>query len=83
MSGLLHLPIVDIYKVPVVKALSETRWSAPHDAVKALNGGYNDNISALEELAADENQPLKCRAEAEGSLKSLNKKIEKLISLNA
>ncbi|XP_059156041.1 zinc finger MYM-type protein 1-like [Physella acuta] len=59
--------------LPVAKALSETRWSARHDAVKALNRGYKENISALEELAADENQPLKCRAEAEGYLKSLQK----------
>ena len=33
--------------LPVVKSLSDTRWSDRHDAVRALNLGYKENISAL------------------------------------
>lgn len=57
--------------LPVNKALSDTRWSARYDAVRAIKKGYNENISALEELATDENLPRDSRLEAEGFLKKL------------
>ena len=55
--------------LPVAKALSDTRWSARHDAVHAINKGYNENISALEELLNDHNQPRDSRLEADGFFK--------------
>ena len=57
--------------LPVTKALSDTRWSARHDAVRAVNKGYNENMSALEELLTNENLPRDSRLEAEGFLKKL------------
>uniref|UniRef100_H2YLB1 HAT C-terminal dimerisation domain-containing protein n=1 Tax=Ciona savignyi TaxID=51511 RepID=H2YLB1_CIOSA len=57
--------------LPVTKALSDTRWSARYDAVRALNKGYHENMSALEELQSDENQPRDSRLVAEGFLKKL------------
>uniref|UniRef100_H2YTB8 TTF-type domain-containing protein n=1 Tax=Ciona savignyi TaxID=51511 RepID=H2YTB8_CIOSA len=46
-------------------------WSARYDAVRALNKGYHENMSALEELQSDENQPRDSRLVAEGFLKKL------------
>ena len=66
--------------LPVSKALSDTRWSARHDAVHALNKGYDQTISALEELASDDNQPPDSRCEAEGFSKKL-KQLETAILL--
>ena len=58
--------------LPVKKALSDTRWSARHDAVRSVNKSYHENIAALEELATDENQPRDSRLEAEGFRKELD-----------
>ena len=55
----------------VSKALSQTRWSARYDAVMAVNKGYNENISALKELSADQNQPVDGRLEAETFLEKI------------
>ena len=41
-------------KLLVVKRLSDTRWSARHDAVRALTSGYKEQIEILEEIAASE-----------------------------
>lgn len=57
--------------LPVNKALSDTRWSARHDAIRSVNKSYNENIAALEELATDENQRRDSRLEAEGFRKKL------------
>ena len=59
--------------LPVHKALSGTRWSARYDAVRAMNRGYENNLSALKELASDENQTRDSRLEAEGFLKKLQR----------
>ena len=53
------------------KALSDTRWSAWHYAVRSVNSSYHENIAALEELATNENQPRDCRLEEEGFLKEI------------
>ena len=67
-------------KLPVAKALSDTRWSARYDAVRAINKGYRENILALEELASDNAQPHESRIEAEGFLTKL-KRLETAILL--
>ena len=74
-SDWLHLPI-DLHRkhlrgLPVTNALSDTRWSTRHDAVRAVNKGYNENMSALEELLTNEYQPRDSRLEAEVFLKKL------------
>ena len=43
--------------LPVTKALSDNRWSAQHDDVRAVNKGYNESMPALEGLVTNENQP--------------------------
>jgi hypothetical protein len=48
----------------VVKSLSDTRWSARADAVKALCAGYNGIKSALDHIAADDQQNGPTRHEA-------------------
>ena len=57
--------------LPVTKALSDTRWSARHDAVREVNKGYNANTSTLGELLTNENQPRHSRLEAEEFMKKL------------
>jgi hypothetical protein len=49
----------------VVKSLSDTRWSARADAVKALCAGYDGIKSALYEIAADDQQNGSTRHDAE------------------
>lgn len=59
--------------LPVDKSLSETRWSARGDAVKALSNGYEQNKNALEEIGADLEQSAETRNEVSGLLKRLEK----------
>lgn len=47
-----------------VKSLSETRWSARADAIKALCGGYDSIRSALSEIGSDNEQNGTTRHEA-------------------
>ncbi|KAK6186835.1 hypothetical protein SNE40_006103 [Patella caerulea] len=42
--------------IPVPKHLSDTRWSAHHDATKALHLGYNKIMEALDEISNDAQQ---------------------------
>ena len=58
-------------ELPGTMALSDTRWSARHDAINSVNKGYNENMSALEELLTNEHLPRDSRHEAEGFLKKL------------
>lgn len=58
----------------VVKRLSDTRWSAHTDAVKALCEGYANIQLALDSLACDVDQSQDTRLEAQ----SLSKKRDKL-----
>ena len=58
----------------VVKRLSDTRWSAHADAVKALCEGYENIQLALDSLADDVQQPKDTRLEAQ----SLKRKMDKL-----
>lgn len=51
-------------KTPVVKSLSETRWSARADATKALYSGYNEIKISLSQLSDDESQTGAVRHEA-------------------
>lgn len=67
-------------KLKVDKKLSDTRWSARADAVAALSRAHKENITVLEELSSDQNQPAETRAEASGLLKGL-KKTETVILL--
>jgi hypothetical protein len=55
----------------VVKALSQTRWSARADAVKSVFEHYKEIISALSEISGDNNQTMHARAEAEGLAKKM------------
>lgn len=50
---------------PVVKSLSETRWSARTDAVKALAKGYKDIQASLKQLSEDPTVKPACRFEAQ------------------
>ena len=59
--------------LPVDKSLSETRWSARGDAVKALYSGYEENAKALEEITADPEQSAETRNEASGLLQRLER----------
>lgn len=67
-------------RLPVPKKLSDTRWSARHDAVKALCAGYTQILEALNELKDDERQKPAAKVEAEGFWKKL-RKIETVIFL--
>lgn len=58
----------------VVKRLSDTRWSAHADAVKALCNGYQQIQTALETMANDKKLPKDVICEAA----SLSKKMDKL-----
>jgi len=58
----------------VVKRLSDTRWSAHADAVKALCEGYANIQLALDTLACDVDQSKDTRIEGQ----SLSKKMDKL-----
>ena len=58
----------------VVKRLSDTRWSAHADAVKALCEGYENIQLALDSLADDVEQPKDTRLEAQ----RLRRKMDKL-----
>ena len=49
----------------VVKSLSDTRWSARADAVKALCAGYDSIKSALHDIAEDDQQNGSTRHEAD------------------
>jgi hypothetical protein len=55
----------------VVKRLSDTRWSARHDAIRALCKGYLPICETLNLLCDDQDQTAECRAESNGSLRKL------------
>lgn len=55
------------------KSLSTTRWSARHDALRALQEEWPAIIRALETLESDTDQKSKTRAEAKGLLSRLNR----------
>ena len=50
--------------VCVVKSLSQTRWSARHDAVRVLKTNYCSIVKAVGVLMNDTEQPRKTRADA-------------------
>lgn len=52
--------------LPVVKRLSDTRWSARADATKALHQSFLPIQKALEELSDDVEQKADCRQQARG-----------------
>lgn len=56
----------------VVKKLSDTRWSARQDAVKALAKGPNAIKASLDHLASDEDQTLVTRNEAASISEKIN-----------
>ena len=56
----------------VVKRLSETRWSAHADAIKALYFGYTQIQEALKDLAGNEQQRCETRHEAASLLNKLS-----------
>uniref|UniRef100_H3AGD6 Uncharacterized protein n=1 Tax=Latimeria chalumnae TaxID=7897 RepID=H3AGD6_LATCH len=59
-------------KLPVVKNLSETHWSAHTDAVTALQKGY-DRIKATLDHLCDDSQKPDTRIEAQGLSKTMEK----------
>jgi len=59
--------------MPVVKCLSDTRWSARADAVEALANGFQQNITVLDDLAMDEHLNAEAKNEASAILKELEK----------
>ena len=50
------MQVVKPYKMGIVKRLSDTRWSAHSDAVKALVKGYIQIKVVVELLATNNNQ---------------------------
>ena len=56
----------------VVKKLSDTRWSARHDAIRALAKGSVPIKESLDELAEDEEQTVQTRHDAESISDKLN-----------
>ena len=58
-------------KLLVVKRLSNTRWSARHDAVRALTSGYKEQIELLEEIAASEESRAEVKSDATGLVNQL------------
>lgn len=58
---------------PVVKCLSDTRWSARADAVEALSKGYEQSMNVLENLMNDDNLNGEAKCEASGIMKELDK----------
>ena len=58
-------------KLLVVKKLSDTRWSARHDAVRALTLAFKQNIQLFEEIAASDGMRATVQAEARGLIKKL------------
>ena len=55
----------------VVKPLSETRWSARHDAVRALKVNYCSIVKAMGVLMNDTEQPRETRADARSIINKL------------
>ena len=55
----------------VVKSLLQTRWSARHDAVKALQLRYKVIMQLLTDLSNDENQSMDTRSDANSLVLSL------------
>uniref|UniRef100_A0A1B6L614 DUF4371 domain-containing protein n=1 Tax=Graphocephala atropunctata TaxID=36148 RepID=A0A1B6L614_9HEMI len=53
------------HHTPVVKSLSETRWSARADAVRALVKGYKEIQESLRQLSEDPSVKPACRLEAQ------------------
>jgi len=67
-------------ELPVVKRLSETRWSARCDAIRALYCGYDSIVEVLSILADDVEQKANCRAEVDGLRRRLDE-LETVIML--
>ena len=57
----------------VVKRLSDTRWSARGDAVKALTNAYKEHVDLSQELATDKNETVECRRDASAIHEQMNK----------
>ena len=64
--------IFDPLGLKVIKKLSETRWSARHDACSALLDGYSQIKSALFQVAENLEQKIETRATAKGLLNKIN-----------
>eukprot|EP00733_Pompholyxophrys_punicea_P000831 Pompholyxophrys_punicea_v1_NODE_315_length_2279_cov_2.255845.p1 type:complete len:602 gc:universal NODE_315_length_2279_cov_2.255845:206-2011(+) len=57
----------------VLKILSDTRWSAHADSVKAVAKSPKQIIFALEKILSDERQPAETKAEARGLIRKFEK----------
>lgn len=57
----------------VVKTLSDTRWSARADAVKAVFANYMEIQTALNEISSDNKQNLETRVQAEALVSKMSK----------
>ena len=58
--------------LPIVKYLSDTRWDAHSDTLKALNCGYEKIRMVLEQFTENLDETAKARQEARGILSKLN-----------
>jgi hypothetical protein len=59
--------------LPVVKRLSDTRWSARADATKAVHQSFLPIKKALEELSGDVEQKAECRCQARGLASTMDR----------
>ena len=66
--------------VVVVKRLSDRRWSARHDGVRALSLAYQEHIDLLQEISSSEETRGEVKSEAIGLSKRL-KELESSILL--
>ena len=64
--------VVKLDSIPVLKSLSETRWSAIAGSAKALQLGYCEIKNALENIRDDACERADTKHEADGLVKKLN-----------
>ena len=60
-------------KIPILKRLSDTRWSARADATKALLCGFITIKQVLEDISNNMDQKAECRNKAYGLVSTMNK----------
>lgn len=60
-------------KIPILKRLSDTRWSARADATKALLCGFITIKQVLEDIFNNVDQKAECRNKAYGLVSTMNK----------
>lgn len=59
--------------IPILKRLSDTRWSARADATKALLCGFTTIKQVLDDISNNKDQKVECRDQAYGLVSKMNK----------